>query len=159
MTVTVGDKLPDITVHTMGEQGPVAVQTADALGHGKTVLIGVPGAFTPGCSKIHLPGYVEKAAELRAKGVDTVACVAVNDAWVMAAWGRDQGADDILMLGDGAGEFTRALGLEFDGSAIGLGLRSRRFAAVIDDGIITELEVEPKPGVDLSSCDNILAKL
>lgn len=160
MSVVVGDKLPDIQVQLMTDNGPTAVMTSEIIGHGKVVLFAVPGAFTPGCSKVHLPGYVQKAAELTAKGVDTIACISVNDAWVMDAWGRDQGVgDSILMLADGAGEFTKAMGLDFDGSAFGLGVRSQRYAAVIDDGIIVELEVEPKPGVDVSSCDSILAKL
>jgi peroxiredoxin len=136
------------------------VQATDALGRGKVVLFAVPGAFTPGCSKIHLPGYVARGAELRDKGVDTIACVAVNDAWVMDAWGKAHGVgDDILMLADPLGEFTKALGLEFDGSAFGLGVRSRRYAAVIDDGVITDLQVEPKSGVDVSSCDSMLARV
>jgi len=160
MSVSVGDKIPDIAVQTMADSGPHNVQTFDVLGRGKVVLFAVPGAFTPGCSKIHLPGYVEKADDLRAKGVSTIACIAVNDAWVMEAWGKAQGVGDkVLLLADGAGAFTKAMGLEFDGSGFGLGLRSRRYAAVIEDGIITELEVEPKGGVDVSSCDNILSKL
>lgn len=160
MTVVVGDKLPDISVQTMTEQGPRMVSTAEMLGSGRVVLFAVPGAFTPGCSKHHLPGYVQQAGDLRAKGIDVIACVAVNDAWVMDAWGRDQGVgDNILMLADGSGEFARAMGLDFDGSAFGLGLRSQRYAAVIDDGIITQLEVEPSAGVDVSSCTNILTKL
>lgn len=160
MTIVAGDKLPDVTVYTMGEQGPTTVQTSEALGHGKVVLFAVPGAFTPGCSKIHLPGYVQHGAELRAKGVDTIACVSVNDAWVMDAWGKAQGAGtDILMLADPSGEFTKAMGLAFDGSAFGLGVRSQRYAAVIEDGIVTDLEVEPKAGVDVSSCESMLAKV
>lgn len=160
MALSVGDKLPDVSVQTMGDNGPVTVTTGDVLGKGKVVLFAVPGAFTPGCSRIHLPGYVQHADELRAGGVDVIACIAVNDAWVMEAWGRDQGVEDkILMLADGSGEFAKAMGLHFDGSAFGLGLRSQRYAAIVDDGIISELEVEPKPGVDVSRCENILAKL
>ena len=158
--IAVGDKLPDVTVHTMGDHGPTTVQTSEILGAGKVVLFAVPGAFTPGCSKIHLPGYVQRGAELKSKGVDTIACVAVNDAWVMDAWGKAQGVgDDIVMLADPSGEFTQAMGLAFDGSAFGLGLRSQRYAAVIEDGIVTDLEVEPKPGVDVSSCESMLAKV
>jgi peroxiredoxin len=160
MAITVGDKVPDVAVQTMSDNGPQTVQTLDLLSRGKVVLFAVPGAFTPGCSKIHLPGYVAQAEELRAKGVDTIACISVNDAWVMDAWGKAQGVDDkVLMLADGSGEFAKAMGLEFDGSGFGLGLRSRRYAAVIDGGIVTELEVEPAGGVDVSSCDNILTKL
>lgn len=160
MTIAVGDQIPDVTVRTLTDGKPEPLQTADVLGKGKVVLFGVPGAFTPGCSKIHLPGYVENAAALRAKGVDVIACVSVNDAWVMDAWGRDQGVgEDILMLADGTGEFTRALGLDFDMSGAGLGVRSQRFAAIIDNGIVADLQVEPKPGVDLSSCESMLERL
>lgn len=160
MAIEVGDKIPDVTVQTYADGKPEPVQTADVLGKGKVVLFAVPGAFTPGCSKIHLPGYVQNAAALKAKGVDTIACVAVNDAWVMDAWGRDQGVgDDILMLADGTGEFTRSMGLDVDMSGAGLGVRSRRYAAVVEDGVVTDLQVEPKPGVDLSSCESILERL
>jgi peroxiredoxin len=160
MAVSVGDKLPDVAVQTMTESGPQSVQTFEVLGKGKVVLFAVPGAFTPGCSKIHLPGYVQNADELKAKGVTTIACIAVNDAWVMEAWGKAQGVEDkVLLLADGGGTFAKAMGLEFDGTGFGLGLRSQRYAAVIQDGIIIELEVEPKAGVDVSSCENILTKV
>jgi peroxiredoxin len=160
MPVSVGDKVPDVGLHVMSPEGaPQPVQSGEVLGKGKVVLFAVPGAFTPGCSKIHLPGYIQNGAQLKAKGVDTIACIAVNDAWVMDAWAKDQGADDIVMLADGSGEFAKAMGLEFDGSGFGLGKRSQRYAAVIEDGTITQLEVEPKPGVDVSSCDSILEKL
>lgn len=160
MAIEVGDKIPDVTVQIYADGKPEPVQTADVLGKGKVVLFAVPGAFTPGCSKIHLPGYVQNAAALKAKGIDTIACVAVNDAWVMDAWGRDQGVgDDILMLADGTGEFTRSMGLDVDMSGAGLGVRSRRYAAVVEDGVVTDLQVEPKPGVDLSSCESILERL
>src|SRR4051794_34913861 len=159
MTIAVGDKLPDVAVKVMRDGKPETVQTGDVLGSGKVVLFAVPGAFTPGCSKLHLPGYVQRGDELRAKGVSTIACISVNDAWVMDAWGQAQGAGDILMLADGNGEFAEAMGLTFDGSGGGLGTRSQRYAAVIEDGMITDLEVEPAPGVDVSSCDNILTKV
>lgn len=160
MAIEVGERIPDVTVRVMVDGKPEARQTEELLGKGKVLLFGVPGAFTPGCSKIHLPGYVQKADQLRAKGVDVIACVAVNDAWVMDAWGRDQGVgDDILMLADGSGEFTNALGLAFDMSGLGLGVRSLRYAAVIDDGVITDLQVEPKPGVDVSGCDAMLERV
>jgi peroxiredoxin len=160
MASEVGGRIPDVTVRIMVDGKPEVKQTDELLGKGKVVLFGVPGAFTPGCSKIHLPGYVQKAGELRAKGVDVIACVAVNDAWVMDAWGRDQGVgDDIVMLADGTGEFTSAMGLAFDMSRAGLGVRSLRYAAILDDGIVTDLQVEPKPGVDVSSCDAILARV
>ena len=120
----------------------------------------MPGAFTPGCSKFHLPGYVRGADDLKAKGVDRIACVAVNDAWVMEAWAESQGVGDkITMLADGSGEFTRAMGLELDGNMFGLGTRSQRYSAVIDDGVITSLDVEEKPVVDISSCEAVLGRL
>lgn len=144
----------------MGTDGPQKVRTGEVLGKGKVVLFAVPGAFTPGCSKIHLPGYVEHADELRAKGVTTIACISVNDPWVMHAWAEAQGAGDkITMLADGNAEFTRAMGLEFDGTVAGLGVRSQRYAAIIEDGVITSLEVEPGGGVDVSACSAMLAKL
>jgi peroxiredoxin len=161
MPVSKGDKVPDVEVQVMGSDGkPQAVRTGEVLRSGKVVLFAVPGAFTPGCSKIHLPGYVENADALLAKGVDKIACVAVNDAWVMDAWAKDQGAgDNILMLGDGSGNFTKAMGLEFDGSGFGLGVRSQRYAAVIEDGTITQLDVEPKSGVDVSSCESVMSRV
>jgi peroxiredoxin len=160
MTVAIGDRVPDVEVKTMGPDGPVSLRTGEVLGTGTAVLFAVPGAFTPGCSKIHLPGYVARAQELLDKGVGTIACVSVNDPWVMAAWADSQGVgDSIVMLADGNGAFTEAMGMAFDASGAGLGTRSRRYAAVIEDGIVRTLEVEAKPGVDVSSCDNILAKL
>jgi glutaredoxin/glutathione-dependent peroxiredoxin len=161
MPVKVGDRIPDVQIKTMGPDGaPVDISTGEALGSGKVVLFAVPGAFTPGCSKVHLPGFVNGAADLRAKGVDTIACVAVNDAWVMEAWANEAGVGDrILMLADGSGTFTEAMGLVLDGSGIGLGNRSQRYAAVIQDGVLTELDVESAPGIDVSSCENVLAKV
>jgi peroxiredoxin len=160
MTVSVGDKIPDVEVRTMGDEGPQTVRTGEALGSGRVVLFAVPGAFTPGCSKIHLPGFVTHADELTGKGVDRIACIAVNDAWVMQAWGESQGVGDkILMLADGNAEFTKAMGLVFDGAVVGLGTRSQRYAAVIEDGVITQLDVEEKPGVDVSSCEAVLTRL
>jgi peroxiredoxin len=161
MARTVGDTVPDVEVRTMGPDGPQVVRTGEVLGRGKVVLFAVPGAFTPGCSKVHLPGYVEHADELRAKGVDTIACVAVNDPWVMQAWADAQGASDkgIVMLADGNAEFTKAMGLEFDGAVAGLGVRSQRYAAVIEDGVFTSLDVEPGGGVDVSACSVVLGKV
>jgi glutaredoxin/glutathione-dependent peroxiredoxin len=160
MTLSAGDKIPDVEVRTMGEEGPVALRTGDVLGKGKVVLFAVPGAFTPGCSRVHLPGFVQQAQEVTDKGVDTIACIAVNDAWVMDAWGKDQHVgDSIVMLADGNGDFTKAMGLVMDGAGIGLGMRSKRYAAIIDNGVITSLEVEPKPGVDVSSCSAVLSRL
>ena len=150
--------MPDVDVRTMGPEGPQAVRTGEVLGAGKVVLFAVPGAFTPGCSKIHMPGFVQGAADLKAKGVDRIACIAVNDPFVMAAWQKDQGADEITMLADGNGEFTEAMGLVLDGSGFGLGQRSKRYAAVIEDGVITSLDVDTA-GIELSACANVLTKV
>jgi len=160
VAVSVGDTIPNVEVRVLGEDGaPMPVQTGDVLGSGKVVLFAVPGAFTPGCSKVHMPGFVQNEAELAAKGITKVACISVNDAWVMGAWGEAQGAQDIMMLGDGNGEFTEAMGLVMDGSGFGLGTRSRRYAAIIEDGVITSLDVEEGGGVDVSSCEMVISKL
>jgi peroxiredoxin len=160
MPVSVGDAIPDVEVQVLGEDGmPAPVRTGDILGSGKVVLFAVPGAFTPGCSKVHLPGFIEGADQLAGKGVDTVACISVNDAWVMGAWGESQGAGDIVMIGDGNGAFTEAMGLVMDGSGFGLGTRSQRYAAVIEDGVVQALEVEEGGGISVSSCAAILDKI
>ena len=160
MTITAGDRLPDAELRTMTPDGPGAVRSTEVLGTGRVVLFAVPGAFTPGCSTVHLPGFVERAAELRAKGVSRIACVAVNDPFVMDAWGRAHGVgDDILMLSDGNGEFTEAMGLVLDGSGFGLGSRSKRYAAIIDDGVVTSIDVDEAGAIDLSSCSNLLLKI
>jgi len=160
MAIAVGDKLPDIQVMTTGPGGPTHVQTGEVLGSGKVVLFAVPGAFTPTCSDYHLPSYVIRQDELKAKGVDTVACISVNDPFVMDAWGNDQKVGDaVVMLADGNGEFTRAVGLEMDGSSFGLGTRSQRYAMVIDDGVVTTLSVEPGAGMTVSAADAILELL
>ena len=157
MTLSVGDRIPDVKVMTMGADGPVPVQTGEVLGNGKVVLFAVPGAFTPTCSDYHLPSYLIRYDDLKAKGVDTVACISVNDPFVMEAWGEDQHVGDaVTLLADGNGEFTRAVGLEMDGSGIGLGTRSQRYAMVIDDGVVSVLHVEPGPGLTVSAADAIL---
>jgi peroxiredoxin len=144
----------------MTNDGPKPVSSTDALGKGKVVVFAVPGAFTPTCSDHHLPGFVVRADEIRAKGVDTIACLSVNDPFVMGAWGRDQAVGDrVLMLADGNGEFTQAVGLELDGSGFGLGSRSQRYAAILEDGVVTALFVEQKPGLDVSSAESVLAAL
>jgi glutaredoxin/glutathione-dependent peroxiredoxin len=159
MTIIAGDRIPDAELRTMTPDGPTVVKSADVLGTGKVVLFAVPGAFTPGCSNVHLPGFVERAGELKAKGVTTIACVAVNDPFVMDAWGKAHGVgDDILLLSDGNGEFTAAMGLELDGSGFGLGKRSKRYAAIVEDGVLTSIDVDEK-GIDLSTCSNVLLKL
>lgn len=160
MAISVGDRIPDVTLRTMTGDGPAAIQSADVLGTGRVVLFAVPGAFTPTCSDHHLPGFVLRADDLAAKGVDTIACISVNDPFVMGAWGEAQGIDGkVLMLADGNGEFAAEVGLELDGSGFGLGTRSQRYAAIIDDGVVTELMVETAPGVDVSSADSVLDKL
>jgi peroxiredoxin len=136
---------------TVGAEGPADISTDDIFAGKKVLLFAVPGAFTPGCSMTHLPGYVVNADKIKAAGVDTIVCMAVNDAFVMDAWGKAQNAEELLMLADGNGEFTAALGLELDGSGFGLGHRSQRFAMLVDDGTITQLNVEPGAGVDVSS--------
>ncbi len=157
--IETGDALPDVEVRTPGPNGPQPVKTGDLFGKGRTVLFGVPGAFTPGCDRIHLPGFVEQAEELKAKGVDQIACIAVNDAFVMEAWGKAHDVGDkILMVADGNGDFTKAMGLELDGTGFGLGSRSKRYAAIIDDGKLTRLDVDEK-GVDVSSCGAVLGRL
>jgi peroxiredoxin len=160
MAISVGDRIPDVKVMTMTDAGPAPVQSGDVLGKGKVVLFAVPGAFTPTCSDHHLPGFVLRADEIRAKGVDTIACIAVNDAFVMGAWGEAQGTvDKVTLLADGNGDFTAEVGLEMDASGFGLGTRSQRYAAIIDAGVVTELMVEPGPGLNVSSADEVLAKL
>ena len=159
MTISVGDRLPDVELRVVTADGPTVVKSGEVLGTGKVVLFAVPGAFTPGCSNVHLPGFVERADELKAKGITTIACVAVNDPFVMDAWGKAHGVgDDILMLSDGNGEFAAAMGLELDGRGAGLGTRSKRYAAIVEDGVLSSLDVDEK-GIDLSSCSNIVLKL
>jgi peroxiredoxin len=156
-----GDALPaDAKLMEMGEGGPKPV-TIGELTKGKTiVLFAVPGAFTPTCSMKHLPGFIEKAGDLRAKGVDDIVCVSVNDAFVMGAWGKAQGAaGKVRMLADGNGDFTRALGLEMDASGFGMGQRSKRYAMVVKDGRVAELAVEPAGGLNVSSAESVLGKL
>ena len=160
MTISVGDRIPDVKLMTMTGEGPRPVQSGEVLGTGTVVLVAVPGAFTPTCSDHHLPGFVLRADELKAKGVDTVACISVNDAFVMGAWGEAQGAGDkVLMLADGNGEFADQAGLTLDVTGAGLGTRSQRYAAILKDGVVQELMVEKAPGVNESSVESVLAKL
>ena len=142
MAIQVGDKIPNVTLKVM-EDGNMNDIATDAIFSGKkVVLFALPGAFTPTCSKGHLPGFVAKADEIRAKGVDTIACISVNDAFVMDAWGRDRGVGDkVLMLADGNADFARAVGLDFDGSGIGFGTRSQRYALVAEDGIVKSIAI------------------
>jgi peroxiredoxin len=160
MAISVGDRIPDVKLMTMTSEGPKPVQSSALLGSGKVVLFAVPGAFTPTCSDYHLPGFVLRADDLKGKGVDTIACLSVNDPFVMGAWGEAQDVDgNVTMLADGNGEFTSAIGLEMDGSGFGLGTRSQRYAAILEDGVVKELLVEPGPGLEASSADAVLAKL
>jgi peroxiredoxin len=160
MSIKVGDALPDVKLKEMGEGGPKDVSIGELTKGKKVVFFAVPGAFTPTCSMKHLPGFVEKSAQLRTKGVDEIVCLSVNDPFVMGAWGKEQGAGGkVRMLADGNGEFTRAVGLEMDGSAFGLGKRSQRYAMVVQDGKVKELLVEPGPGLNASSAESVLGKL
>jgi peroxiredoxin len=160
MTIKVGDKLPNVTIAQGTAEGPKPVSTEDFF-KGKTVaLFALPGAFTPTCSAKHLPGFKQRAEDLKAKGVDVIACLSVNDAFVMRAWGEDQAVgDDIVMLADGNGEFTRAVGLEMDGSRFGMGTRSQRYSMVVKDGVVKELNVEQGGEFKVSSADYMLAQL
>ena len=159
MTISTGDKIPAVTLKVMGKDGPEDISTDQVFAGKKVVLFAVPGAFTPGCTVTHLPGYVVKADEIKPKGVDTIACLAVNDAFVMDAWAKSQNAENLLMLADGNGEFVRATDLEMDASGFGMGKRSRRFAMIVDDGVISYMAVEPGAGVDVSAADKILEHL
>ncbi|ATE63400.1 peroxiredoxin [Rhizorhabdus dicambivorans] len=160
MTISTGDRIPAATFKTMTDDGPADI-ASDALFGGRTVaLFSVPGAFTPTCSARHLPGFVDKATELKAKGVDEIVCTAVNDAFVMGAWGKSAGADGkVTMLADGNGDFVRAIGLEMDGRAAGLGMRGQRFSMIVKDGVITTLNVEAPREYNVSSAEHMLTQL
>jgi peroxiredoxin len=159
MSIQIGDRIPDSTLTTMGEQGPLPLTTAELFGGKKVVLVSIPGAFTPTCSARHLPGFVDHADELFAAGIDTIAFFAVNDVFVMNAWGKSAGADKILMLADGNGEFATALGLTFDATAFGMGQRSQRFALVAEDGVVTQLFIEGPGEFKVSRAEHVLASL
>jgi glutaredoxin/glutathione-dependent peroxiredoxin len=161
MTINVGDRLPSTTLRQVTAEGPKEVSTDEFFRGRKVVLFAVPGAFTPACSQRHLPGFVDKAAEIKAKGIDEIACVAVNDAAVMGAWGKDQKTEGkVTMLADGSGEFAKALGLELDLSKGGLGIRSKRYSMLVDNGVIKSLNIEQQPGqVEASGADAMLKAL
>lgn len=159
MAIKEGDKLPDATMYVMKDGKPTPVTTADLFGGKKVVAFAVPGAFTPTCSQAHLPGYVVNADALREKGVDSIVCLSVNDPFVMDSWGQGANADNIVMVGDGNGEFTSKLGLEMDGSGAGLGTRSQRYAMVVEDGVIKKLAVEAGGKLEVSKAEAILAEL
>lgn len=160
MTIKVGEKIPSVNLATMSADGPKPVTTDEFFKGKKVVVFGLPGAFTPTCSAKHLPGFVRNADALKKKGIDAIACISVNDAFVMGAWGKDQNVgSSVEMLADGNGELAEALGLTMDGSGFGLGSRSQRYAAILQDGVVSWLAVEPGPGLNASSVEEVLAAL
>ncbi len=160
MTIQVGDKVPSATLKYLSPEGPKDISTDELFRGKKVAVFAVPGAFTPTCSQRHLPGYVDRASDLKAKGVDQIACVAVNDAFVMGAWGKAQNVGDkVLMLADGSGDFTRAVGLELDARRLGLGMRSQRYSMLVEDGTVKAINIE-KPGqFEVSSAEAMLKGL
>lgn len=159
MTIKEGDRVPEVTLKVMGAKGPEDISTSTLFGGKKVVLFAVPGAYTPTCSMAHLPGFVAHADKIKAKGVDTIACMSVNDAFVMDSWGKDKNAEELTMLADWNADFTLALGLEMDASAFGLGVRSQRFAMIVDDGVVTKLAVEAPGKLEVSTAEAILEAL
>ena len=159
MTITVGDRLPDVPLTIATSEGPRPTTTGEYFGGKKVALFAVPGAYTPTCSAKHLPSYVEKAADLKGKGVDEIACTSVNDPFVMSAWNRDQGSVDITMLADGNGELAQALGLTMDGARFGMGTRSQRYSMIVNDGVVEQLNVEAPGEYQASSAENLLTQL
>lgn len=160
MTIAVGDRVPSATLRYMTDEGPATISTDELFSGKKVVLFALPGAFTPTCSSAHLPGYVVRSDELFARGVDRIVCLSVNDPHVMGAWGRDQNVGDrVMMIADGNAEFTHAAGLEVDLSAGGMGVRSKRYAMVVDDGVVTLLNVEAPRKFEVSDADTILNSL
>ena len=159
MTIKVGDTLPDATMYVMEEGKPTPKTTRDLFGGKKVVVFAVPGAYTPTCSQAHLPGYVVNADAIKAKGADSILCISVNDAFVMGSWGDDKNAEELIMVGDGNGAFTSAIGLEMDGSGFGLGTRSQRYAMIVDDSVVSMLSVEDPGQFDVSKAEAILEAL
>jgi len=159
MTIQVGDKVPSVNFKQLTAEGPADISSDEVFAGKKVVFIAVPGAFTPGCSMTHLPGFVVNADALKAKGADTIACMAVNDAFVMDAWGQNQNAEEILMLADGNGDFTAAIGLELDASGFGMGKRAQRFGMIVEDGTVTYLGVEAPGEIKVSSAETMLEQL
>ena len=159
MTISVGDKLPDVKLVRATPDGPEQVQSSDFFAGRKVALFSVPGAYTPTCSARHLPGFVDKADELKAKGIDEIACTAVNDAFVLGAWKNANNADAVTMLADGNGEFAQAVGLTMDGSGFGMGQRGQRFSMVVNDGVVEQLNVEAPGDFSVSSADHMLGQL
>ena len=159
MSIQEGDKIPAATFMKMGPDGPQPVNTDDVFGGKRVALFAVPGAFTPTCSAKHLPGFVEKAALLKARGIDEIACVSVNDVFVVGAWGKSSGSADVDMLADGNGEFAKAIGLELDASGFGMGSRSQRYAMIVDDGTVERLFVEAPGEFKVSSAEHMLSEI
>jgi glutaredoxin/glutathione-dependent peroxiredoxin len=159
MSIKVGDRLPEATFVTMGENGPERRSISDIFCGKRVVLFAVPGAFTPTCHLKHMPGFIQQAEAFRARGIDSIACVAVNDIHVLTAWGKASGADGtILFLADGNGDFTRAIGMELDGTAFGMGRRSQRYAMLVEDRVVNAIHLEAQPGIaDESSAEKLLA--
>lgn len=158
MTIQVGDTLPSGSLKVMGPEGPTDKTISELFDCKKVVMFAVPGAFTPGCSMTHLPGFVVNADKIKAKGVDNIICVAVNDAFVMDAWGKDQNADELIMAADGVAEYTKKLCLELDASGFGLGIRSQRYAMIVDNGTVTYLGVDAK-AIEKSAAEAVLEQL
>ena len=160
MTINVGDKIPDATLIKATDAGPAPITTAELFGGRTVALVSVPGAFTPTCSAKHLPGFVDHAATIKAKGIDEIACMSVNDAFVMGAWGKSANVGDkVTMLADGNGDFAKALGLTFDGSKFGMGIRGQRFSMVVTDGVVTQLNIEEPGAFKVSSAEHMIDQL
>ncbi|MEQ8747202.1 peroxiredoxin [Pyruvatibacter sp.] len=161
MAISVGDRIPDATLTIMTENGPTPVATADMFAGKKVVVFALPGAFTPTCSNQHLPGFIQHADEIKGKGVDSIVCLSVNDAFVMDAWGKAQSAGDkVQMVGDGNGDLTKAMGLDFDGSGFGMGTRSLRYSMLVEDGVVKSLNQEANPGeAKASGAETMLGQL
>ena len=159
MTISVGDRIPDVPLAIATADGPQPTTSSEYFAGKRVALFAVPGAFTPTCSARHLPSYVDKAGDLRAKGVDEIACISVNDPFVMAAWNKSDGSQDITMLADGNGAFADALGLSFDGSKFGMGTRSQRYSMIVNDGTVEQLNVEQPGEYNASSAETLLGQL
>ena len=159
MSIQIGDRIPQATLLKATPEGPQPVSSEEYFSGRRIALFSVPGAFTPTCSARHLPGFVEKAGELKAKGIDEIACTAVNDAFVMGAWAENAGAQDVTMLSDGNGDFAQALGLTMDGSKYGMGTRGQRYSMVVNDGIVEQLNIEEPGAFGVSSADHLLEQL
>jgi peroxiredoxin len=159
MTISTGDRIPNVVMNHMGSDGPAELSSEELFSGKKVVLFALPGAFTPTCSASHLPGFVANADKIKAKGVDDIVCLSVNDAWVMDAWGKAQNAEDIHMVADGSANFTQAVGLVLDRTKGGMGMRSQRYSMIVEDGVVTALNVEEPGKFEKSSAENILTQL